>query len=237
VGKTFVAEALVRYLAARGHAVAGLKPVETGCRTNAEGAPIEGDAARLEAASLLVKLPRPHPLYAFMDPVAPSLAARREGQAVQAEAIVSWMDRVRSVNHAELALVIETAGGVFSPVSDTTSNFDLAQSLGDAQWVLVAPDRLGVLHEVRATLVAMKSLGRSPDWLVLNAAETPDSSSGTNAAELQRLGVTLPTVLLRRGDPTSLAPLLGAVLPILPIASAAPPGPFPATVPANPFAR
>jgi len=310
VGKTFVTEGLVRELAARGHAVAGLKPIETGCRSTPEGIPVEGDAARLEAASFHVKHPRPHPLYAFTDPIAPSLASRRDGQAIEPESIASWIDRVRwlepslapppiaglsissfgpgvslpgpgrgssdapessnappssaapsspapssspppssgpassartppssaaaptsSASTSALssraswrpggpalpteraALVIETAGGVFSPLTEHLTNFDLAHCVGDARWILVAPDRLGVLHEVVSTLHAMRSLGRAPDWLVLNAPPTPDASTGTNAAELRRLGVTTPLLCLGRDDASGLSALLEDLAP------------------------
>jgi len=207
IGKSFVAGALVRTLAATGHAVAGLKPIETGCRTNADGSPAEGDAAQLEAASLGVKHPRPHPLYAFAEPLTPSLAARRECQVIALEAIASWVDRVRALNAgAPIRLVIETAGGVFSPLGDGFANYDLARCLGPAQWILVAPDRLGVLHDVSGTVRAMGALGRLPDYILLNPLPSTDPSTGTNATELRRMALGVP--VLELGDADSLQALL-----------------------------
>jgi dethiobiotin synthetase len=84
--------------------------------------------------------------------------------------------------------VVETAGGALSPLSDTETNLDLARALEPAELVLVAPDALGVLHDVRATWTAMRALLREPDQLVLCRARPPDASTGTNAAELERLG-------------------------------------------------
>lgn len=189
VGKTFVAEALVRLIAAQGKPVAGLKPVETGLSFAAAGA--DGDATRLRRASFHVKHPSPHPLFGFEEPIAPSLAARRTGRVVELERLPSWLDQ--TYNQADPlsppALVVETAGGVFSPLSDGADNLDLAMVLGPAQWVLVAPDRLGVLHDVLSTLRAMESLQRAPDWLVLSAPREPDASTGTNAAELARRSI------------------------------------------------
>ncbi len=208
VGKSYVAAALVRILAESGHAVAGLKPVETGCGTSADGQPCGGDAALLEQASARVKHPRPHPLYAFREPIAPSLAAHHEGQEIDVNAIASWVDRVRCQSSELPALVIETAGGVLSPLGAGTTNFELARALGNARWVLVAPDRLGVLHDVTSTLHALRALGRSPDVLVLSAPPTPDASTGSNAAELRRLGLAVPVVELRRNEPGVLAALL-----------------------------
>ncbi|HKO93295.1 MAG TPA: hypothetical protein VJU61_19200, partial [Polyangiaceae bacterium] len=115
--------------------------------------------------------------------------------------------------------------GVFSPLTEQLTNFELAQWVGSAQWVLVAPDRLGVLHEVVSTLHAMRSLGRAPDWLILNAPPAPDASTGTNAAELRRLGVTTPLVCLGRDDPSALSALLAGTSDVEPLAPPTPPSP------------
>ena len=114
----------------------------------------------LQQASLHVKHPSPHPLYALRDPVTPALAARREGMHIDLPKIRAWVDEVASGDPAlPLHTVIETAGGVFSPVGDGTTNLELALSLGAATWVLVASDRLGVLHDVSSTLEAMRARG------------------------------------------------------------------------------
>lgn len=219
VGKSYVARSLVCAIAEAGGAVAGLKPIETGCGTSSDGRPREGDAALLEAASARVKHPRPHPLYGFHEPIAPSLAAHREGQTLDVDAVASWVDRVRSQLPASAspeggvpALVIETAGGVFSPLSESATNFELACTLGEACWILVAPDRLGVLHDVTSTLRAMAALGRRPDLLVLSAPAQPDLSTGSNAAELRRLGLTSPIIELGRDQPLALVTLREASL-------------------------
>ena len=197
VGKTFVSEGLVRLFAGQGRPVAGLKPVETGAQPGVS----EGDASRLAAASFHVKqFPTPHPLYAFPDPVAPWLASRRQNRDIRLDAIARWIDQAAAESEGPLALVIETAGGVFSPLSGDTNNFDLALTLGTATWVLVAPDRLGVLHDVVSTLAAMQGLGRCPDWLVLSAPAHADASTGTNADELRRLGVKPAVISLERGQ-------------------------------------
>jgi dethiobiotin synthetase len=88
--------------------------------------------------------------------------------------------------------VIETAGGVFSPLSATTSNYDLALRLEPATWVLLAPNRLGVLHDALATLQAMDARGRYPDRLVLHAPVESDTSTPTNARLLERWGLKCP---------------------------------------------
>jgi dethiobiotin synthetase len=207
VGKTYVSRTLVEGLARMGHAVAGLKPVETGVNpSDAVGT----DAATLARAALHVKHPQPHPLYAFRDPVTPALAARREHVNIDLARIKGWLAEARP-NEPEVAMhtVIETAGGVFSPLGDNLTNLDLAIAAGDATWLLVAADRLGTLHDVSATLRAMRATGARPDHLVLSAPAQPDESTGTNAAELRRMPGMPPIIELSR-DATE--PLVAALL-------------------------
>ena len=80
-------------------------------------------------------------------------------------------------SHSAHWTIIETAGGVFSPLALGLSNFELARALEPAIWVLVAADALGVLHDVSATLKAMRASGREPDHLVLSGAREPDAST------------------------------------------------------------
>ncbi len=57
-----------------------------------------------------------------------------------------------------------------------------------------------MLHEVSATLQAMRARGRQPEHVVLSAAREPDASTGRNAAELSALGIVTPTAVLERND-------------------------------------
>lgn len=204
VGKTFVARSILDLVRQEGRPVAGLKPIETGLAAGQQG-----DAARLADGSFHVKLPTRHPLYAFADPITPARAARISGQSVELNRVVDWLREVSSPSSTTTpALVIETAGGVFSPLTDHQSNFDLARALDPAVWVLVATNRLGVLHEVTSTLRAMEAAGRLPDWLVLSAPQHPDASTPSNREELTRSG-RIPAILeLPRDDPSPLAALL-----------------------------
>lgn len=217
VGKTFVAVAVARALSARGCAVIATKPVETGCVGSGE--PVPGtDAWQLEAASTAGVI-RPHPLYAFPDPVSPHLAARRAGVAIETTAIARWVARVEQealqrttlhYNHAWS--IVETAGGALSPLSEAATNIDLARELEPATWLLVAPDALGVLHDLRATLSALRAIARPPDLVALSAAREADASTGTNASELVRLGIATPTAILERDSDAGAAQLAEALL-------------------------
>jgi dethiobiotin synthetase len=100
---------------------------------------------------------------------------------------------------------------VFSPLSPTEVNFDLALALEPAAWVLVAADALGVLHDVSATLQAMRARGRIPDHVVLSGAREADASTGSNATELAGLGICRVSAVLARNDDRGIGALVSAL--------------------------
>lgn len=192
VGKTHLGIALLRMLAGLGHLVAGLKPVESGVGAGTT------DAELLDRAGTFhVKQPPP---YAFRAPISPHLAAAREGVTIRLQPIVTWVDSV-VVDWA----VVETAGGLLSPLAAGTTNLDLACVLEPDAVLLVAPDRIGVLHEVTATLFALRMLApRLPEpVVVLQTPAQPDASTGGNAAELLTLQIARSVATVPRGEPDS----------------------------------
>ena len=207
VGKTRLSVAILRAITVRGVTTLGLKPIESGIVLDHEGGgpPAGSDAFALAHAGS-VRTELPHPLYALRDPVSPHLAARACGIQLDTGRAAAWVDAAeasvatRILPHRALWTIVETAGGVFSPLDAGIANFEFAQRLEPAVWVLVAADALGVLHEVRATLTAMRACGREPDHLVLSAAREPDASTGSNAVELSRLGIATPSAALARND-------------------------------------
>jgi len=224
VGKTRLSAALLRALAARGLPALGLKPIETGIWGSNQSivdAAASDATALIDASSVRTGIQH-HPLYALREPVSPHLAARRAGTQIELGLIARWTDEAeRSVtphvtSSSALWTVIETAGGVFSPLAPGTTNFDLAQTLGPAIWVLVAADALGVLHDVSSCLQAMRACGREPDHLVLSAARDPDASTGSNSAELEALGIAAPAALLARNDDRGVTQLLDRLLEVNP---------------------
>lgn len=193
VGKTWFGANLCRALRQRGADCLALKPIESGWT------PGSSDAERLAAAS---GHETPHSPYRFDDPVSPHLAARRSNRLLSVELVRDHVDQAsRDMPcHALSFTIVETAGGLFSPLAPGVTNWDVARALDPALWVLVAPDSLGVLHDVTATLEAARARGRAPDFVVLSAARPSDASTGTNAAELAKLGIATPAATLTRGD-------------------------------------
>lgn len=189
VGKTYVTACLARGLRERGSVLA-LKPVESGV-----GAGVTGDAGAIAmAAGHAPILSR----WRFPRPVSPHLGAREQGMKVDVVEVAAWVAVQEAQAGASVSLV-ELAGGAFSPLGPGVTNVDLALALAPALWLLVAPDALGVLHDVTATL---RALPRAPEALVLSGARAPDQSTGGNAAELSGLGISQVLEVVARGSTT-----------------------------------
>lgn len=176
VGKTYVTAAIARGLAQRSSVLA-LKPIESGVEPD-----VAGDAGAIASAAA-------HPpllsRWRFRRPISPHLAARESGMVISVAEVARWIAEQEQLQPRAVTL-IELAGGAFTPVSLGVTNSDLALAFDPALWILVAPDSLGVLHDVTATL---RALSRRPDAIVLSSSRVPDPSTGSNAAELQQLGI------------------------------------------------
>jgi dethiobiotin synthetase len=205
IGKTWTALALTHALIRRGTPTMALKPIESG--VSGSFGPGDSDAELLARASSTAPL---QPPYRLPEPISPHLAARRAGVTLE---LARTLEYVRACESAAPAFVIvESAGGVFSPLAAGVTNYDLARCLEPAFWVLCAPDALGVLHQLTATLEAMRARGREPDCVVLSAPAVPDASTGSNAAELAALNITRPIAVLGRNREADIAPLAAALL-------------------------
>jgi dethiobiotin synthetase len=188
IGKTHVAASLTLAWSRFGP-VRAYKPVESGV-TGSEGP----DEQRLRGySSFHVK--RPLLQVRLRDAVSPHLAARAEKLTVDLNAIaaeVAWL-------RAQVHTVVELPGGLFTPLSDEACNADLLALLRPDATMLVAPNRLGVLHDVRACAEACRARGLGLDGTVLVAQETPDASAATNRAELARTSGLAVLASLPRG--------------------------------------
>ena len=214
VGKTYVAAGLARALRERdpSAAVLALKPIESGVAPDTGGAlvrrrPPPGTDARQLADVSTSPLPAPNPLYALPEPLSPHLAARRAGLAISLERVAAWIGSAEASMppRARAAyLIVETAGGVLTPLTPTATNLDLAAAIPDAAWLLVAPDSLGVLHDVAATHLALRALGHRPDYVIVTQCRPADRSTSTNAAELRRLHPATPVLALPRSSTDAL---------------------------------
>jgi len=163
VGKTAVAVVIARLLVAAGKRVGVYKPVAAGGGGDAE--------ALWEAAGRPVSLAAVCP-QCFPAPISPPRSARAAGARIDERLLERGIDPWLQASDF---LVVEGAGGLFSPLTDTCSNADLAARLG-LPLVIVDAARLGAIGRTRATVTAARSLGLAIAAVVLSETTPPDGA-------------------------------------------------------------
>lgn len=158
IGKTTVACALLRTLAARGHVAVGMKPVASGV----DAGRCNDDVAALAAAgNVEAPLTARNP-YAFAPAVAPHLAARQAGRAIDLGVIAA---AYRELDALAQRIVVESAGGALTPLDDRFDMLDIARVL-DIPVVLVVGIRLGCINHALLTALAVRARGlRVVGWI------------------------------------------------------------------------
>lgn len=177
VGKTATGTALVAAARARGWDWGAAKPVESGCEG---GPPADASAyAALTGDPLAQVCP-----FRLDAPLAPGIAALREGRSFTLEDCVAAVTQVAARHDV---VVVEGAGGLLvplTPAGDTVADLIAALKL---PVVLVAADRLGTLNHAALSAHLLTARGLPCLGIVLNATANPDPSTESNAAWLPRL--------------------------------------------------
>jgi dethiobiotin synthetase len=166
VGKTRVAAALCRGLAARGIRVAAMKPVASGCALTPEGLRNEDALALLEAMNVRARYSDVNP-YAFAPAIAPHIAAREAGVDIDFSVLDRAYERLRMQSQA---LIVEGAGGWLAPLDSSRAFADLA-----VHWqmdvVLVVGMRLGCLNHALLTVESVERRGLNLRGWVANSID------------------------------------------------------------------
>jgi len=170
VGKTVVTAAIALALKARGVGVRVVKPVQTG----------DGDADTLRHLAELEDSPDQIAPFSFRAPLAPLVAARLEGIALDLDAVASAVRRARG----ELTLV-EGVGGLLCPIGPDWTIADLAARLG-LPLLVVARAGLGTVNHTLLTLEEGRRRGLEIAGVVLNGRV--DESTATNTELIEAFG-------------------------------------------------
>ena len=185
VGKTFVAAGLAHALRTDGIDVGVMKPAETG--HDPDDGPWPADARILATASqsgdpVDVVVP-----YVFAPPVAPLVAARRSGRAIEIERIADGFERIRARHDFVL---VEGAGGLAVPLAEFGAEdrvFDYADlaRLLDIGLLVVARAHLGTLNHTALTIEYARRRGIPVVGVVVNGLDrTLDDASVIDNPEL-----------------------------------------------------
>lgn len=182
VGKTYVAAMIARQLVREGVRVGVYKPVASGCRVEGDDVAADDAAAIWEAAGRPLTLNQVCP-QRFLQPTAPHRAAAVEGRRVDERRL---RDGLRPWLASSEFVLVEGAGGLMSPLGDTTYNADLAAEFG-LPLLIVAANELGAINQTLQTVITARA--RAPRLpiagVVLNTIKAgEDASLSSNAAEI-----------------------------------------------------
>lgn len=182
VGKTYVTCALARRGRALGRRVFAFKPIETGV-TGEVG---EDQKALAEAAGGWQE-GEALSLYRFEMPAAPAVAAR----AIEETIDLGNIRRVYKAHAEEAELVlVEGAGGIRVPVTDTLDMAGLARSLdnvADLDLLVVGRAGLGTINHTLLTIEAAERDGLKVAAVVLSRRPEDDEGfAASNAEEIRR---------------------------------------------------
>lgn len=182
VGKTFVAAGLARCLRDRGIRTGVLKPAETGCalrkgrRVPRDGVFLRYMAGAAEPIEEIVP-------YRLAAPLAPQVAAEREGVRIQTRRIHRAFRRILPRYACTL---VEGAGGILVPVTGKDTMADLIRLLRTPV-LLVSRIGLGTLNHTLLSLSCLERHRIPVVGIVLNdPSGCRDLSARTNPSTLEQ---------------------------------------------------
>ena len=192
VGKTVIACALVRSLAARGERVGVMKPIASGAVRTREGLRNEDALALMEAANVALPYARVNP-YCFEPPISPHIAAKEAMIDIDIGMIRAEYAAIQAISDR---VIVEGAGGWFAPIGERDSMADLARAL-EAAALLVVGLRLGCLNHAELTYRAIGSSGVAFAGWIANALSDPLEREAENLATLERRLGAAPLAVVR----------------------------------------
>ena len=163
VGKTVVSAVIARLLRERGIDVGVMKPVTSGCR-EVHGRLVSDDAELLCWAAGTDVCDRDTTPYLLREPLAPSMAAERDGVRIDFTAIKAAHDRL-SARHD--FVIVEGAGGLMVPLAGGLLMADLAAQLSLPLLVVTRPN-LGTINHTLLTTFAARQMGLTVKGVVIN---------------------------------------------------------------------
>lgn len=180
VGKTWFAAQLLLLARRHGVSVAARKPAQSFAEANEGERSDATDADRLAAASgesplAVCPAHRSYPV-AMAPPMAADVLQRPKIYLRDLCAEISWPSKV------ELG-VVETAGGVCSPIAHDGDNLELLALIEPDDIVLIADAGLGTINAVRSSLCALGD--RCPTTVFLNRFRESDDLHRRNREWLQ----------------------------------------------------
>ncbi|MBI5234508.1 MAG: dethiobiotin synthase [Deltaproteobacteria bacterium] len=174
VGKTFVTASLARALKENGLSIGVMKPVETGCGS---------DAITLKEASQThahIDLVNP---YRFKEPLAPNIAARLNDIKIDLAGIRTTFDELAKTHDM---MLVEGAGGLLCPLTDYETMADLAVLL-NLPLIIVSASRTGAINHTLLTVRYADTRAMDIKGIILNQpGPSADEGMSFNYSEIKR---------------------------------------------------
>jgi dethiobiotin synthetase len=184
VGKTFVGTRLTETLLHAGLKLSVRKPVESGCQRQGTTL-LPADASNYVRAyqnastenCTLDQVCR----YRYEPAISPERAIRLAQQSISIQQLLL----ASQGNPSDDVLLVEGAGGFYSPLCSDGLNADLAEAM-QAKVILIVRDRLGCINQALLSLAAIESRGLDCLAVVLNQipTATADDMAMDNMADL-----------------------------------------------------
>jgi dethiobiotin synthetase len=180
-GKTYIACQLIKQLNKFPLKVVTRKPAESGCRSDDNDNRLPADAIALQTAnnnkeSLDVICP-----HRFQAALAPHRAAGLEGKSLSIKQLID-----ASLNQSEgSCLIVEGAGGFYSPIADDGLNANIATAL-QLPVILVIDDRVGAVNQALLTVAAVEQQHLTVAAVIFNRTHADHESGMQNAEDFSR---------------------------------------------------
>ncbi len=182
-----------------------LKPIQTGTGDNSNGIPV--DSELYQKLFDLNQAPEEIAPLHFQTPVAPPVAAQREGRSIDLK--LAWQ-AFNTLRQERQWVLVEALGGLGSPVTHELTVADLARD-----WrlpvVLVVPVKLGAIAQAVANVALARSSGVQLKGIVLNCVNPCSEEEMANWAPIDLIqsltNVPVLGILPHLADPTDLSKL------------------------------
>ncbi|UQB42035.1 dethiobiotin synthase [Thiomicrospira microaerophila] len=178
IGKTYISCALARGFRQQGLSVIPRKPIASGCIWQ-QGQLVSEDALALKAAAASQEALSKICPYQFEAAISPARAIKQAGKNI----LINDLVQACQTESAGLVLV-EGAGGFYSPIALDGLNADLAEQLA-LPIILVVGNRLGCINHALLTIEAVKARQLKLHSIIIN--DLSPEADQDNAKDLQAL--------------------------------------------------
>jgi dethiobiotin synthetase len=194
VGKTYIGAQIAELLFKMHLPVTPRKPIESGCEYVDEILQPDDAIQYFNAVEQIVSLGDICP-FRFKPAISPQRAARLVNQPISVEETKHAC--LKNTNENDF-LIIEGAGGFYSPLCEDGLNADLAQAL-QLPILLIANDQLGCINHILLTTEAIQNRNLEICAVVLNRKDHTHDDAMNNQEDLENL-LDVPIFLVSQNE-------------------------------------